>query len=608
MSPRGTRQSFSKGSMIRGAGHISNHLIVICLLGFVNASAVGGQHYYPVCGDGLCEAWGPVPESTWTCPTDCPPPPCTPVFDSCDNCFRPGTGVDDDHDGIPDRLEYDLVDRFFPSIMLQSASDRDQSYAFSSVSLPFTAQPFSDPYFCNDPLECLEIRMPILYFRDDGFSFLGLFSHLGDSEFYVALVRRTTVWTIARNSASYWHLIRDFTAAHKGTIGDSSRMGAYGFCAEQCQLFDNDSATCISNGGCAWYSEMCTGGLDASGEFCGFYFREGECIGAGGDCYWRDSFCVPRATCYSSSSSPDPRFLYAAKKKHGLYHTRLECDLGAFGFDSCPGDHSNMYNDVAGNFQNVGSVTDHDSFDTSVQHPSMCDLYDVWDHTRDFGESTAVGEQLKPQFTSFDWGLPKPAQVPALAFPADNSLVHASLTFGWNAPSGDKPITYTLQVDDDSNFSSPVASASTTATSAWIGGLPRNESLFWRVRASNTAATSSWSTSRTVRVRPATPAVSGSVSNESPRLSWPSVSGASSYKIFRKLESSGAWEPWSTAGSPPWIDSLLQAPELTAVTNPNGPTGWVAYRVRSVNVQGWESFDSSAVYFELGELEGPIVE
>jgi hypothetical protein len=77
---------------------------------------------------------------------------------------------------------------------------------------------------CDEDYECLEIRYGIAYFYDHGLvitaCLLGFCTsevvgeHGGDSEFYAALVRRTTPYATAQTSATSWQLIRDFTAAH----------------------------------------------------------------------------------------------------------------------------------------------------------------------------------------------------------------------------------------------------------------------------------------------------------------------------------------------------------------------------------------------------------
>jgi hypothetical protein len=54
-----------------------------------------------------------------------------------------------------------------------------------------------------------------------------------------------------------------------------------------------------------------------------------------------------------------------------------------------------------GKLQNVGNPASHAAFDTKIQHPSHCGLYDVWSG-QPFGEDEPYMEYL---FAPLNWAL-----------------------------------------------------------------------------------------------------------------------------------------------------------------------------------------------------------
>lgn len=79
---------------------------------------------------------------------------------------------------------------------------------------------------------------------------------------------------------------------------------------------------------------------------------------------------------------------------------------------------------------------------------------------------------------------------------AMTSRDNQSINIAWKASSanGGGTVNYEVQCASDSGFTNIVNSiASTTATSAAFGGLASNTTFYFRVRASNTGGTSSWS-------------------------------------------------------------------------------------------------------------------
>jgi hypothetical protein len=349
-----------------------------------------------VCGDGIC-SYG---EDGFYCPDDCG----TCVADTCTSCGQPVFG-DYDGDSVPDKLEYDLAHKFFPNILLQTAGDdRDEAYLYNGKAIPFTVHAGPVSGICNESMKCLEIRYGTAYFNDIGWQ-----GHTGDSEFYAALVIRTTSWSSAQLDANQWQLTRDFTAAHWKSPGDSSRYGAYGNCSPNCHAWDNSYETCSAHAfdgrGCRWMEGWCTGGSGANYMPCSWNSDEGSCYFAGGSCRWIKSQCYPNAAvCDQSAPVSNPPTFYASKGKHGLYHTPWECDAGGFGgLDSCPSSNPpyNMRSYKEGLLQNVGELGNHGSFDTIIQYYDKCFLYDVWG-----GAAFGGGSDYKQHFThSFGWPL-----------------------------------------------------------------------------------------------------------------------------------------------------------------------------------------------------------
>jgi hypothetical protein len=154
--------------------------------------------------------------------------------DVCYNCARPPAGWSVDDDGIYDRLEYDLAHRFFPNIEMHTHPDMYEAYVYTNNAIPYTVEPVDSINACsydetdpNDGPKCLEIRFGIAYHYDFGAPF-GINDHTGDSEFYAALVRRTTSWASAKANADDWLMFADFTAAHWGEgFFDKSKVETY---------------------------------------------------------------------------------------------------------------------------------------------------------------------------------------------------------------------------------------------------------------------------------------------------------------------------------------------------------------------------------------------
>ncbi len=123
--------------------------------------------------------------------------------------------------------------------------------------------------------------------------------------------------------------------------------------------------------------------------------------------------------------------------------------------------------------------------------------------------------------------------VPVLSWPSNGSSGQAvGFTFSWSGSSG--ATSYGLQVSTDPSFGSYVLNTSGIPTNAYtISGLTYSSTYYWRVNASNSGGTSSWSGAwnfTTVPPTPAPPTLSSPSAGTtnvsvSPTLSWIAPSG-----------------------------------------------------------------------------------
>ena len=212
------------------------------------------------------------------------------------------------------------------------------------------------------------------------------------------------------------------------------------------------------------------------------------------------------------------------------------------------------------------------------------------------GDTSFGAEELKMTYDHIIIQITVPS-VPSLSSPPDNSFNDPPVTYVWNASSGNGTITYQLQVDDDVNFSSPFFNQSgLTSTSKFVNNHSRGVEYYWRVRSSNEAGSSAWSSVWSLTIRPATPSVSASIQNGYPKLSWPAADGATSYEIFKRTDTS-SWDLYDTTTSNAYVDDLAD------VTGYQGTyaidTPYVAYYVRSKGINGATSGNSSQHYYDL---------
>src|SRR5262249_40198498 len=129
---------------------------------------------------------------------------------------------------------------------------------------------------------------------------------------------------------------------------------------------------------------------------------------------------------------------------------------------------------------------------------------------------------------------------PTLTAPDNGSQTKNNVpTFTWSpVASADN---YQIQIDDSSDFSSPVQTSTTPSQSYGATQLLDGTTYYWRVRALSTSNTQTgpWSTVWSVqidRTKLAAPTLSaptnnGIVSLVTPRFAWAAVVGATQYKL-----------------------------------------------------------------------------
>lgn len=101
---------------------------------------------------------------------------------------------------------------------------------------------------------------------------------------------------------------------------------------------------------------------------------------------------------------------------------------------------------------------------------------------------------------SFTVGTPAPPPAPSLLSPANDSRVNQPVRFDWSNVNG--AAFYTIQVDNSSGFTNPLTLNQTVVDSEFTSNSLPASTLWWRVRAHNSAGTAgAWSSVRSIRVR-----------------------------------------------------------------------------------------------------------
>ena len=155
-----------------------------------------------------------------------------------------------------------------------------------------------------------------------------------------------------------------------------------------------------------------------------------------------------------------------------------------------------------------------------------------------------------------------------------NSDSKATVSWTNGSTTTTRPRTATLvERSVDGGSWAQIASASSTATSYADNGISANHRYRYRVRASNTAGKSSYSTSGYIYTTPAAP-TSVTVSKTDASAVQVSIAGAapyaSAYDVAVTTDGGATWDTIAQPSSMPYIDA-------------NAPAGTVQYRVRAVS-------------------------
>jgi hypothetical protein len=178
--------------------------------------------------------------------------------------------------------------------------------------------------------------------------------------------------------------------------------------------------------------------------------------------------------------------------------------------------------DLSGTSASVSGLSSGTTYYWIVRAKNSCGVYSSWSGSRSFSTTGSAPAAPSPTSPS-NWATCQPL----------------SITLGWGSVSGAG--TYALQVDNNSDFSSPIFNqADIASTSQAVSGLSEGTTYYWRIKASNSCdVEGSWSAIAgftTLISSIGTPSLTGPDDNAecqpvSPTLSWESVANATGYAL-----------------------------------------------------------------------------
>lgn len=205
--------------------------------------------------------------------------------------------------------------------------------------------------------------------------------------------------------------------------------------------------------------------------------------------YTPPAWSAPIVANHSSGSYSNAPVLYANTTTYmnynfGVEGTAIPAGYGIDGWITIDGDAAGAFGTSDG--VEVGGYYSYENIEEVFTEGSheICQIVDLLDS---YPESDEGDNEYCVTYT---WVGPPDA--PDLAAPANEARDQSgTLTLSWY--SSDNATGYTLQVDNNSNFSSTLVNVSVSETLDEVTGLSEGETYYWRVSAENPAGTGDWS-------------------------------------------------------------------------------------------------------------------
>ncbi|MBZ0293089.1 MAG: hypothetical protein K8L99_11045 [Anaerolineae bacterium] len=217
-----------------------------------------------------------------------------------------------------------------------------------------------------------------------------------------------------------------------------------------------------------------------------------------------------------------------------------------------------------------------------------------------------------------------PQQAPNLIAPANNAWTNSGAPqFTWDSVAD--ATSYQIQIDNNSDFSSPERDASPTTTTYTASPQLTDTLYYWRVRGISAAGSGPWSDMRSFKIDTQPPAVpvlrspqnAQETTTNRPIFSWDAVTGATSYEMRlgtnnppQTLMASGdatSYQPPSSlvAGHYYWQVRALDAagnvsawstPFSLTITSPANEAPLPNYHTTSTVTLSWGALDGATAY------------